>query len=465
MDHLEHQEPLGIMEVLPLEIIGVIVDYVDPASLMDCVCVSKTLSNMCMKSIETIKSKEQFVQSCRKGKHLSLIRSPLFKLMIDVGIQETAKHGHNALCKLFLQNSPDWNKWQMALTMAAEGGNLELIRFLLNEYLYRHNLFECEPRLEDWTDGVYDTTLCNALNQACQNNQYQAVVFLLEYQPYLNVMSLQHACASGSHEIVDLILGKIHEPSVADYIRGLSGACIAREWSIAQRMIKLGANDWKSAITAASINGWTEMVLYLSDKDNIVWNDVLLLACRNGHYDLVKMISEKFGDKVYHWNTAFRISCSSGDLRIVQLINDKCLDEGLIIDPVNLYYGMVESFSHGGVDIVEYMWTKFARSKGLSLDNPDTWTEALIWCIRSDCDNLNVIRFILSKGGQITKSNLSRAIGVASYNTVCFMLDNYHLPLTDEILNNGVARARDSARYDVVHLLIERGASKSITEH
>jgi hypothetical protein len=453
------------MDVLPDEMVGEILSHVYLPSLMDCVCVSKEMSIMSMIDIVEIKSRERLIQECIKGNHLSLIRCPLFKLMPRIGIKVTAKNGHSTLCKLLLRINPEWGKWKLGLIAASEGGHLDLIRFLLDEYLYRYDLFQSEPMYEDCNDSEYENVLSDALHGACHYGQYHAIILLLEYQPYVSGLTLNHACASGSQEVVNLILGKIYDLSISDCNRGLLGSCEGKNWTIAQQMITLGASDWRGALISACAYGWMEMVLFLSEKENIFWNEGLVTACRYGHYDLSKLILESFIKNISDRRHVFQSACLSGDLRIIRLI----LDNGPI-DQYTFFKGAMNSLLHGSVEVIDYIWDKYAQSRGLLVNTSDTWTRALILYVRSDSDNPDVIKFFLNKGAQITEDCIIRALHVAPYEMLYLLLENCRHPLTEEILNYGLATSCNLEKYDIAHLLIERGATscpcgKPVSEH
>jgi len=113
---------------------------------------------------------------------------------------------------------------------------------------------------------------------------------------------LSFACAFGHMEIVQLLI----KHGADEWNLGLIDACDGNHMDIVQLMLQLGATDLSYAFIELCEKGNTDTVKVVIEKDKSFlstnleccltpddWDNGLMAACHGGHFDIVKLITER----------------------------------------------------------------------------------------------------------------------------------------------------------------------------
>src|SRR5690554_5281019 len=113
------------MESLPTDIINEILFRLDRPSLYHASQVSPLWRSLSLQQVVPIDSQKKFKEACRRGDRLSIVKSPLGKYRINLGLVAACCGGHRDVVELMIEKGA--NDWNSGLRAACEEGHRDLV--------------------------------------------------------------------------------------------------------------------------------------------------------------------------------------------------------------------------------------------------------------------------------------------------------------------------------------------------
>lgn len=172
-----------------------------------------------------------------------------------------------------------------------------------------------------------------AFKVACEKGHIDVMKLILDQVIDFSSM-LRLACENGHKEIVQIIIDRRTDvANVKKWLnKGLYGACLGGHEELVNLMIRYGANDWQSGLFAACYGGHLEIVnlMIWCGADN--WCYGFSGACAGGHRELINLMfnkgaryHQKYDDDVEHWNQGLVMACENGHTDIVKSLVTYCI--------------------------------------------------------------------------------------------------------------------------------------------
>lgn len=282
--------------------------------------------------------------------------------------------------------------WSNAMYGACEGGKLDIFSLCMNHVrLHQGLLFSC-------------------FYMACKSGNIDLVHFITnrkvfnghfwasDYNPH---HSISNACASGSLEIIRLLMDKNTDDisDWCDWREGLKKACEHGHVEIVKLMIARGATNFNECLFNACISENIEIVNILIDNGATNWDKGLQGACYIGNMNLAKIMLQKGASDL---NKGLQSACSKGHFKIINLMIARgatnitegfnCACKFGRLDLVKLYIqngvinlneGLYEACTEGYINI-----TRFLIKCGAA---------DLETCLE-DSENIDIINLLIKEG-------------------------------------------------------------------
>ena len=203
------------MESLPSEIINEILLLVDKPSLYCAAQVCKEWRQLSLKQVAPVESESGLRSTCRKGDHLSVIKSKINKSWLNSALIAACQGGHEVLANLLISKGAD--NWDAGFANACLGGHKELVYLMINKG-------------DDCDQG---------LNTVCYNSNRETADLAIARSADGWNIGLIGSCYGGHKDLVELMIAK----GACDWNGGLYGACIAGHKELIALMIAKGANS------------------------------------------------------------------------------------------------------------------------------------------------------------------------------------------------------------------------------
>lgn len=192
----------------------------------------------------------------------------------------------------------DITNWKPYFKMACEGGNLEIVKFLIKNGVssytycfywagYGGNIEIVDILIQK---GATDFTWC--LYGACHKGHLEIVKLLINEIDHHDIEScMDKACQHGHLEIVKFLV----ENGASDWNRYAKYACLCHDNNveIIKLMIEKGANEFGYYLHHVCFHGLINFANLLIKKGATDWNNGLLGASKGGYPDLVKLMIDK----------------------------------------------------------------------------------------------------------------------------------------------------------------------------
>ncbi len=122
---------------------------------------------------------------------------------------------------------------------------------------------------------------------------------------------------------VDKVLQMI-ESGADDFKGGFIGFCKAGNLSMIKYMIKMsgGAVDYDYGLRMASVSGHFEVVVYLLSIGAGDVNGALYHACKGGNVNICKILTKKYGAKIFNKSYIIDIARQRGHTEVVEFLTN-----------------------------------------------------------------------------------------------------------------------------------------------
>lgn len=204
-----------------------------------------------------------------------------------------------AISKLLNNGDGDCD-YSSALYNACQGGNMELIKFIMGMGTSNWNsglegACECghmdvlklmiDKGADDWDNG---------LEFAGQGGNLDMVKFMIENGNSATMHwdnCFRNACHFGHFHIVKFLLEKYGNKLCAHYLdNGLACACGGNHMDIVKFMISIGAKNWNDGLKSACRHGNLDIVKFMVESGANNFNEGFIYACREGRIETIEFL-------------------------------------------------------------------------------------------------------------------------------------------------------------------------------
>jgi ankyrin repeat protein len=204
----------------------------------------------------------------------------------------------------------------------------------------------------------------NDIVSACRNNNLQSFKTLLpQLRRHVDANQLLIIASSLGHEqIVALLLRNKFVIATGDDYSALIHACKNRHSNVVKLLLReirrLHVNVCAELLVIASGYGMEDVIKVLLKSDNVdlpsEGNAAIINACRHGHLNIVKMLSEVFTD-FSEGVSAVVLSSANGHANVVKYLLTRAFEFG--IDSMDLYESPALKFAcgTGHLQVVKYL--------------------------------------------------------------------------------------------------------------
>jgi len=272
---------------------------------------------------------------------------------------------------------------------------------------------------------------------------------------------LNGACCNGNMRLFNYALKHVKKfyehMSNSVFELGLNYACEAKNWKMINKMIELGASNWRFALCGACRGGDLSIVkmLMIKNGNNPIdptelchSKDRLYYACKFRHKDIIEYLIEN-GD-VCNEQHLFA-ACQSGNISIVKLI----LGKYIIDNPYNSYWCSYYACKSGNVEMVKFICNTVITDFKLHIG------------ITGACKsgNVEILKYLVEQYKElILNLNHSR---ISLLHEACYggNMDciNYAIECGSHNWNSGFGGACQGSKNYLFPFLYEKGATKCET--
>jgi len=316
----------------------------------------------------------------------------------NIGLCLACEKGYIDIVKCILHFKPDIDIYQcdfFPFRIACSKGYIEIVKLLLN---HNNNKRPEQFIIED------------AFKHSCQNNQFEIIKFLLEYDPSIDIKKckiLNTIFKNNFIDMINLILEKyLHLYTKEDFINNFYIVCENGNLHLLKLLYKyfpdwlLDKNLYKYNFISACKGGYLELVQQLYEwnptinysnyeQTSFINSDILCNAIKSGNLDLIKQLLLWFPDinLSFHYEIPFRMICEYGHYHIAKYFLEIKPDINMLI-----CNGLCFKFScmSGNLDLVK-LFFEYHPDLDISMEN---YTALLHACYSN---YLSIVEYILDK--------------------------------------------------------------------
>jgi len=174
-----------------------------------------------------------------------------------------------------------------------------------------------------------------------------------------------------------------------------------------------------------------EDLLFLFKNNRLNYNEAMIIAAKNGHIDIVKLMLEK---GTTNYNEAMIIAAKNGHIDIVKLMLEK--------GTTNYNEAMINAAKNGHIDIVKLMLEKGAKNYDWTMINA------------AKNGHIDIVKLLLEYGATDYDWTMINAAGNGHIDIVKLMLEKGATDYDWTMIN-----AAKNGHIDIVKLLLEYGAT------
>lgn len=259
--------------------------------------------------------------------------------------------------------------------MACKSGNIELIHFITNRKVFKGQFWDrfCATKY-NCDHGILN---------ACASGSLEIIRLILhniedgedgeDISNWCNLGNgLQKACNNGHIEIVKLMIAK----GATNFDECIFDACVSESIEILNILIDNGATNWDRGLKGACYIGNMHFVQLMLEKGATALNQGLESACIEGHFEIIELMLEKGATNI---TKGFICACKFGRLDIVKLYVQNYA--------FNLNDGLCRACVEGYTDIAQFLIKCGAT-------NLDTCLEENIYVD----ENIDIVNLLIKEG-------------------------------------------------------------------
>ena len=279
----------------------------------------------------------------------------------DDDFEKICAHGTVSVLHMFLEQYPA-QKWKRGSKIISTSGNLDLLKFIRNNYSHddhsilakaclRKHLhivkYLIEKGAEVCNNSLYyaymggcdeiikivhehhgglemNRAFALALAGAAAGGHEELAMPLLEKVCVKdrNSFMFESACCGGNLKIVSVLVDTADNAEEIDYCLYL--ACKKKRTEVVHFLIQNGANDWNLGLDGACESGCVELIQLMIQHGADDWNRGMITACKRNFVDIFSLMVQHGADE---WEEGFFYACKHDSIDTVrEILSRKSLD-------------------------------------------------------------------------------------------------------------------------------------------